>query len=252
MRQDPRVRFCLSWIIPIWIIFEISLTKLPHYVLPTYPAIALLTAHMSLKKFPALKSKKYKWLAYSAWILAGIVLATTINVLPAYLNQKISLSGLAASLALIGIMVSFRASIKYKYLLIALGNALAMLLIFGITIPNLNQIWISKEITQIADRVKPCEHLSVASSGYNEPSLIFLAGTNTVTASSGDSIAQTLKENPCDIGVVAKDQVPNFLNSFGTNSPKPTEIAHIAGPNIGSGNKIDLTLYRLNKVSKDP
>src|SRR5262249_33817394 len=38
MRRDPAVLFCLCWILPTWVVFELILTKLPHYVLPTYPA----------------------------------------------------------------------------------------------------------------------------------------------------------------------------------------------------------------------
>mgnify|MGYP000944415120 CR=1 FL=1 len=37
-RSERRVRFCLAWIIPTWLIFELIVTKLPHYVLPVYPA----------------------------------------------------------------------------------------------------------------------------------------------------------------------------------------------------------------------
>jgi len=31
-------------LVPSWIVFEAVITKLPHYVLPLYPAIAFLTA----------------------------------------------------------------------------------------------------------------------------------------------------------------------------------------------------------------
>ena len=41
-RREPAVRFCLCWIAPTWLVFELVATKLPHYVLPTYPAIACL------------------------------------------------------------------------------------------------------------------------------------------------------------------------------------------------------------------
>src|SRR6185295_13579802 len=37
-------RFLLAWIVPAWILFELVVTKLPHYVLPLYPAIAILIA----------------------------------------------------------------------------------------------------------------------------------------------------------------------------------------------------------------
>ena len=43
-RRVPEVRFLLCWILPHWILFELIATKLPHYVLPAYPAIAILTA----------------------------------------------------------------------------------------------------------------------------------------------------------------------------------------------------------------
>ena len=41
-RRDHAVLFCLAWIIPTWIVFEAVPTKLPRYVLPLYPGIALL------------------------------------------------------------------------------------------------------------------------------------------------------------------------------------------------------------------
>src|SRR5919206_46158 len=43
-RREPGAQFLLAWLIPSWIVFEAVLTKLPHYVLPLYPAIAILTA----------------------------------------------------------------------------------------------------------------------------------------------------------------------------------------------------------------
>ncbi|MDP1660911.1 MAG: glycosyltransferase family 39 protein, partial [Phycisphaerales bacterium] len=34
----------LAWIVPAWVVFELSPAKLPHYTMPLYPALALLTA----------------------------------------------------------------------------------------------------------------------------------------------------------------------------------------------------------------
>ena len=41
---SPRSKFLLAWLVPSWIVFELVVTKLPHYVLPLYPAIAILIA----------------------------------------------------------------------------------------------------------------------------------------------------------------------------------------------------------------
>ncbi|HWA63343.1 MAG TPA: glycosyltransferase family 39 protein, partial [Caulobacteraceae bacterium] len=43
-RAEPGVRFALCWLIPSWIAFELFPTKLPHYVLPTFGAVAWLAA----------------------------------------------------------------------------------------------------------------------------------------------------------------------------------------------------------------
>src|SRR4029453_19362006 len=42
-RREPGAQYLLAWLVPSWIAFELVLTKLPHYVLPLYPAIAILT-----------------------------------------------------------------------------------------------------------------------------------------------------------------------------------------------------------------
>ena len=42
LRNDPRIAFCVAWVIPMWIIFELVPTKLPHYVLPVFPSLLIL------------------------------------------------------------------------------------------------------------------------------------------------------------------------------------------------------------------
>ena len=48
-RNNPAVRFAFAAIIGPWIMFECVATKLPHYVLPTFPFIAFLTADMLIR-----------------------------------------------------------------------------------------------------------------------------------------------------------------------------------------------------------
>jgi 4-amino-4-deoxy-L-arabinose transferase-like glycosyltransferase len=43
-RRQPVTRFLLAWVIPTWLVFEAVATKLPHYTMPTYPALMLLGA----------------------------------------------------------------------------------------------------------------------------------------------------------------------------------------------------------------
>ena len=43
-RRLPVVRFAMAAVLGPWLMFEIVRTKLPHYMLPTYPWLALLVA----------------------------------------------------------------------------------------------------------------------------------------------------------------------------------------------------------------
>ncbi|MGZ5488908.1 MAG: ArnT family glycosyltransferase, partial [Candidatus Aminicenantales bacterium] len=49
-REDP-VAFALAWIVPSWLVFEIVPTKLPHYTMPLFPAVAILTVLATARHF---------------------------------------------------------------------------------------------------------------------------------------------------------------------------------------------------------
>ncbi|OAG78567.1 glycosyl transferase [Acetobacter malorum] len=81
-RKTLPVKYLLCWIIPHWVVFEAIATKLPHYVLPTYPAIAILTAGMLAQGTPVWAGwPRAVWarLALGAygvlWTIAGVALA---------------------------------------------------------------------------------------------------------------------------------------------------------------------------------
>src|SRR5215475_9400032 len=78
-RREPGAQFLLAWLVPSWIVFELVLTKLPHYVLPLYPAIAILTAGV-LERQVLSRS----WLSRtSAWWFVLPLLASVFAVIGA-------------------------------------------------------------------------------------------------------------------------------------------------------------------------
>ena len=60
-RAEAPVKFLLAWLVPTWIVFELVITKLPHYVLPLYPAIAIL----------AVGALERRVLSRKPWIVRG-------------------------------------------------------------------------------------------------------------------------------------------------------------------------------------
>src|SRR3954449_6275521 len=76
-RGEPPMRFLLAWLVPCWIVFELVVTKLPHYVLPLYPAVAILIAReierRDLSTNPHLTRFTVMWPIFMAVIPAAAV-----------------------------------------------------------------------------------------------------------------------------------------------------------------------------------
>ena len=96
-RAEPAVLFCIAWLLPSWLVFEITATKLLHYVLPVYPALAILTAAGWL----ALKDRPGR--AFS--IGAGIILALALVIAAAPLAFTLTLGDWPGLVWLFGLAI---------------------------------------------------------------------------------------------------------------------------------------------------
>jgi 4-amino-4-deoxy-L-arabinose transferase-like glycosyltransferase len=77
-RLQPGTRFLLAWAAPTWIVFEAVSTKLPHYVLPAFPALMLLAGAWAMDP---LRRPAPRWLAGLGWA-ALVVVAAGLAVAP--------------------------------------------------------------------------------------------------------------------------------------------------------------------------
>ena len=180
-RREPAMRFLLAWLLPSWIVFELVATKLPHYVLPLYPAIAILLALVidrnQLSARPSLRRAAIVWfiipVALSA-VAIGAAIALSRNLEPLawpFLAAAI-LCGLFAW-RLYGVDGGERSLLRA--VAAAIFGAIG---IYGIVLPSLTPAFPSVALANIV-RGATCPHPIAASVGYQEPSLVFLAGTAT-------------------------------------------------------------------------
>lgn len=256
-RHEPFVRFLLCWIIPIWILFEVSLTKLPHYVMPAYPAIAILTAKVFLDGFPFLKKRRSLKIAIIwVWCLIGLIGVMGTLILPYYFNAGITLISLMAVVAILYLLIvgigifdkpNFESLIK-----IAGASLIYMALVFGTVFPSLSKVWLAQQVVDVANTFKPCGELNIVSAAYNEPSLAFLAGTHTRFLFDGDVAAKMIMENRCLLALIDWKHEKAFLDTFKNPAIQPLKVTSLEGPNIGSGRHIELSLYRMPKTDNAP
>jgi len=187
--QKP-FRFLFSWILPAWIVFELIPTKLPHYILPIFPAVSLMAGCYvtsqwagekgnegdDVKRTPGIFSK-------GLFILSTLFVGLGSLILSLYFKHTITPAALlvmASALAMVGIMVFFHGKqFKTLAVILCLVGSLGMAApVFQSVLPSLDPLWISREVAAavgVSDRTRAI----VASVGYHEPSLVFLLGTDT-------------------------------------------------------------------------
>ncbi len=255
-RAEKAIRFCLAWIIPSWIMFEIVPTKLPHYVLPTFPAIALLTAHFLLRPEGwggYLKRKPFaqvKWVAIGLWGLVGVGLAGGLTALPVILNHKLFLTSLSVLAGVGAILFCFaRFSKTGKFTQLALVGVLATVFVFvpafQVILPGLDGPWISPKVARIVAALK-WDRPVLASAGFREPSLVFLVGTPT-RLTDAEGAAENLQENPEGLAMVTQKEKQAFLEAVNRDGVTVEEISAFRGYNYSKGKWLDLEIYARKK-----
>ncbi|MER8655458.1 glycosyltransferase family 39 protein [Mesorhizobium sp. M0847] len=255
LRDDPRLRFCLAWYIPFWLVFELIPTKLPHYVLPAYPGMALLIGWLVTLTPQEANAPLRRWQTWLWWATAfGTVLVTVgLAVLcvgaPIYLMKTFLWWSVPAAAAALG--AGYLAVSRQKLVpLVRIGGAavcagITYALLFGVIVPSLKPIWMSREIEAAVRADRPCEMSVLASAQYHEPSLVFLMGTKTVLTDV-DGVAQHLLGDPaCALGLAPVGDEKRLDDLLAGQGKKASRVAEIDGINYSSGDKLSLGLYRV-------
>jgi 4-amino-4-deoxy-L-arabinose transferase-like glycosyltransferase len=166
-RSAPPVRFCLAWIIPAWIVFELVPTKLPHYVLPLYPPLCLLVAHTIIAgeegRAPELTSRLVK-IGYVLCQLALLLLGLGALALPWLAEHRFEPLGLIPAIAAsAAAMLSTWKFLKRRYLHAAAVAIAATALVLAPTLqwilPGVNWLWLSRKQCSPAARRRRCHAL---------------------------------------------------------------------------------------------
>lgn len=252
-RGEAAVRFLVCWIVPTWVVFEFVATKLPHYVLPTYPALACLCA-LALYD-PAPSKGMARRVALVLWSLLWAAATIAIAALgPAAFRESEGYipwpaMALAAATALAGAAALwFMWRKQTSRTLMALGAAglLGWITIFGVNAPGLTQLWMSPRIDDMVRAARPCENSVLITVPYTEPSLVFLYGREHVLlAKSGADAAGALAAAPeCDVALIGAAEREEFLKRAADLGLAPANIGEIGGRNYSNGDTLSLTLYR--------
>ena len=245
MRREPAVRFLLAWLVPSWIVFELVPTKLPHYVLPLYPAIAILIAGAIeknvLSKRPSLKR------ATSWWFIVPLVLSILAVAGAIMIDRNLEL--LAWPFLAAAIVCGLFAWRLYEidgaeraFLRAFAAAILAAIGVYAVVLPSLAPAFPSVALADVLHHAT-CPHPIAVSAGYEEPSLVFLAGTATrLTDASG--AADFLLAGGCRFAFIEARQQRAFALRAEAIGLRYKAGPRISGFNISNGQRITIAVFQ--------
>jgi 4-amino-4-deoxy-L-arabinose transferase-like glycosyltransferase len=249
-RRSPQVRFLLAWIIPTWLVFELVATKLPHYVLPTYPAIACLAgAALAVRAWRG--GRVWFWVSRvygGIWALLGLVLALAGPVLLWWFEGQFSLPALLLGLAVLALVGGALWCVLRALAWFALAGATAASLLVAVSayvfvLPALDTIWLSPRVAAAVAERRPCPDSVLASSSYNEPSLVFLLGKDTRLVDADGAADYLARQPACGLALVEAKEQPAFLARLAAANVTPRRLAGIEGIDYSTGRRLALALW---------
>ena len=243
-RREPGAQFLLAWLIPSWIVFEAVLTKLPHYVLPLYPAIAILTVgaleRRVLSRSWLMRGSAW-WFAIPALAsLAAVIGAVTVTRQPVFLAWPFVAAALIFGLFAWWLYDDNRAE---RSLLNAVVAALFLAFaIYGVIVPALTPLFPSAEVARALRNVV-CVGPKAAAAGFHEPSLVFMTGTSTLLT-DGSGAADFLAQGSCRFALIEQRAERNFAQRAEAIGLRYELASRVEGYNISQGRPISIAIFR--------
>ncbi|MEO1331267.1 MAG: glycosyltransferase family 39 protein [Pseudomonadota bacterium] len=259
-RNAPETAFLLGWIIPAWLIFEITPTKLPHYPLPTYPAICALAAAAVLDGGVRAKGPLF-WVGALLWAVPAVALPLAIAAGPFVLDPALlspdrlveTAPGVALSaLALVFLFQAWRWMMRSVWLGFVrsalIGAALIYAAAFQFAFPAVSKIWISENLAEASEPFRACgaarqgSRPPIGVTRYNEASLPFLAGTDTRRLNAEEAAAW-IAADPVALVWVEANNDARFDRALSESGATADALATVDGFNYSNGKTLSFTLF---------
>jgi 4-amino-4-deoxy-L-arabinose transferase-like glycosyltransferase len=250
-RALPAERFLLAWLVPAWIVLELLPTKLPHYVLPLYPALALL-AGAALAE--GARAAAPAWLRYAdvvakaLWTVVTLALASALIVLPIRFGDGLSVAGIIGGAA----MLVLATALFYRWprppVVAAAIVALSALFVVpaGLAVvPDLDRLWLSRSAAALISEHSHAAGIPVVAIGYREPSLVFLLGGH-VQLAAVEAAADILSGGGSAL-VGSRDE-RSFKESLSARGLRAHVLGAVAGFDYSNGQRTELTLYNVSRA----
>jgi len=249
--RHPNILFCLAWVVPFWLLLEVTPTKLPHYPLPVYLGLVMLMGFGMMASLPPAGTGirgNIARVSIQIWENLFMAIGPLLGVIVLYAATDAGGSRGLATLALIfGLGVSAAAfwwqhGGETKAIAIMIAAAAGFhITVMGGVMPSLEQIRIAPRIHAAIKAMEVAPDI-VVSAGYHEPSLVFVQGTDTLLFSPKDA-ALALAEAENGLALIESRAEKDFINTATTIGLSVERFQQITGHNISRGQEVQIGFY---------
>ncbi|HUO91398.1 MAG TPA: glycosyltransferase family 39 protein [Rhizomicrobium sp.] len=245
-RTNPALRYLLAWAAATWLMFEIVPTKLPHYVIPAYPALALMAAYWALNGRDG--GRILKGIAGLQFVIGLIAFVAAAIVLPMRFGNGVWWPGLVFAAA--GCAAGFFALMSYARgatrdaILASVVAALIFvpMLTAGVG-PRLTQMWVTERAAALVAKDKRPGDPPPIIAGYVEASLVFRLGTDTRIATG--AIAAQIASRQGGLALIEDHERDAFLAGLATRDTQAFPVDALQGYDYTHGRSVHITIYRV-------
>ena len=251
-RREVVVLLCL--ILPLWLAYELIATKLPHYVLPAYPPLAVLVALALLHAGALVRGWWGRIMVQGFWLVPAVFLLGGTGAFIWFEGWPPLLSVLALLVALgLGVLATLVAH-RSAVATLPVAVAAALLTWAGAwpMLARMDSLWLSPRMAAAVAGTAHCPDPMLASAGYHEPSFVFLTRTDALLT-GGAGAADFLAEGGCRLAFV--DAAPGrrgrpaeeaaFRARLDALGLAAAPLAVVEGRNMNGGHWRRMVLWRL-------
>jgi hypothetical protein len=232
-------------------VVELIPTKLPHYVIDAYPALAILAALFVLNPQPARFLTPARWIAVAQFVIGACLLTAAVILAPRYFGEGangpvLAAAGAGACLALAALALAI---LRKSLLAVLLG--IVSLLVFAPALtayvgPHLDQLWVSERLKAMVETAGRPGDPPPALAGYEEPSLVFALGKDVVLADGKGAAESSARAG--GLALVEDEAQGDFLARLAELQADAKPVGELSGMNYSRGRKVHVTLYRVAQL----
>ncbi|MFO1249242.1 MAG: glycosyltransferase family 39 protein [Alphaproteobacteria bacterium] len=252
-RHEAGIRFLLAWAGAWWLVVELVPTKLPHYVLSSYPALAILAAMFVLDGRTVKFLSAARWIAVAQYVIGAGLLTAALVMGPHYFAGPdfqiphawplLAAAGVGACLALAVLVLAL---LRNSALAVMLSLPAMLVFVPALTAyagPRLDQLWVTEKLKPLVERVSKPGDAPLVLAGYQEPSMLFAFGKDVVLRDGAGAVDANWPIG--GLALVEDSERGAFLARLAEREADAEVVGEVSGFNYSRGRRVHILLYRL-------